>query len=145
MTELIQDIIDLGKMTTAELKVQWSEIFGGSPPNSNPDYLRSRLRYRLQERALGAQTRTQIRKLERLAKTRDMERESQAPVRGPKYGTGVSPGTTLIRIYNGVEHHALVLGEGFEYQGATYRSLSAIAKAITGTQWNGKTFFGLNK
>jgi hypothetical protein len=52
-------------------------------------------------------------------------------------------GTRLIREYQGVEHSVTVLRDGFEYQGRPYQSLSAIARAITGTRWNGWTFFGL--
>ena len=52
-------------------------------------------------------------------------------------------GTRLIREYQGVEHCATVLQDGFEWQGRPYKSLSAIARAITGTRWNGLTFFGL--
>ena len=52
-------------------------------------------------------------------------------------------GTRLVREYQGVEHVVTVLADGFEYEGRPYRSLSAIARAITGTRWNGWTFFGL--
>jgi hypothetical protein len=52
-------------------------------------------------------------------------------------------GTKLVREYQGVEHVVTVLADGFEYEGRPYRSLSAIARAITGTRWNGWTFFGL--
>ena len=52
-------------------------------------------------------------------------------------------GTRLIREWQGVEHTATVLADGYEYQGRPYRSLSAIARAITGTRWNGPAFFGL--
>jgi hypothetical protein len=53
------------------------------------------------------------------------------------------PGTRLLREYAGVEHAITVLRDGFEWEGRPYRSLSAIARAITGTRWNGWTFFGL--
>jgi hypothetical protein len=52
-------------------------------------------------------------------------------------------GTRLIREYHGVEHSVTVLHDGYEYQGRPYQSLSAIARAITGTRWNGWLFFGL--
>ncbi len=52
-------------------------------------------------------------------------------------------GTRLVREWQGVEHHVTVLVDGFEYQERTYRSLSPIARAITGTNWNGPLFFGL--
>jgi len=52
-------------------------------------------------------------------------------------------GTQLLREHDGVEHAVTVLADGFEYEGRPYQSLSAIARAITGTRWNGWTFFGL--
>lgn len=52
-------------------------------------------------------------------------------------------GTRLLREWHGVEHAVTVLADGFEWEGRPYRSLSAIARAITGTRWNGWTFFGL--
>jgi hypothetical protein len=52
-------------------------------------------------------------------------------------------GTQLISEYQGVEHSVTVLHDGYEYQGRPYQSLSAIARAITGTRWNGRVFFGL--
>ena len=52
-------------------------------------------------------------------------------------------GTRLLREWQGVEHTVTVLAEGYEWQGRPYRSLSAIARAITGTRWNGLVFFGL--
>ena len=52
-------------------------------------------------------------------------------------------GTRLLREWQGVEHAVTVLADGFEWEGRPYRSLSAIARAITGTRWNGRTFFGL--
>ena len=53
------------------------------------------------------------------------------------------PGTRLIREYQGVEHCVTVLPDGYEYGGRPYKSLSAVARAITGTRWNGWVFFGL--
>ena len=52
-------------------------------------------------------------------------------------------GTRLVREWDGVEHCVTVLADGFEYDGRSFRSLSAIARAITGTRWNGPLFFGL--
>ena len=56
-----------------------------------------------------------------------------------------SPAPGLIREYRGVEHTVTVLADGYEWQGRPYRSLSAIARAITGTRWNGLVFFGIKR
>jgi hypothetical protein len=55
----------------------------------------------------------------------------------------LSPGTILVREWNGQAHHVMVVEQGFAWQGITYDSLSKIAQAITGTKWNGPRFFGL--
>lgn len=52
-------------------------------------------------------------------------------------------GTRLVREWNGIEHTVTVLRDGFEFEGRKYKSLSAIARAITGTRWNGRRFFGI--
>ena len=58
-------------------------------------------------------------------------------------GAGLSPGTRLLREWQGVTHHVTVLASGFEYSGRTWRSLTAISRSITGTAWSGPLFFGL--
>ena len=73
------------------------------------------------------------------------EEEDRRVTGRPSLRKGDRPiaGTRLIRQWQGVEHCVTVLDDGFEYEGARYRSLSAIARAITGTRWNGPAFFGL--
>jgi hypothetical protein len=56
----------------------------------------------------------------------------------------IKPGTRLVRAWGGMVHTVTAVPRGFEYQGQRYRSLSAIARAITGTSWNGRVFFGVN-
>lgn len=63
--------------------------------------------------------------------------------RKKRVDTGPIAGTRLIREWQGIEHCATVLADGYEYQGRPYKSLSAVARAITGTRWNGWVFFGL--
>lgn len=68
-------------------------------------------------------------------------RRSAVPLSGPL----LSPGTRLVREWQGRTHHVTVLASGFEWNGVTYRSLSAIARSITGTPWSGPLFFGLRR
>jgi hypothetical protein len=67
------------------------------------------------------------------------------PVSIRSHGTRPVPGTVLTREYRGEVHQVTVLEEGFEYRGKVFRSLSGIAKEITGTHWSGNLFFGLRK
>jgi len=126
---------------TADLKQQWRDLFESEPPPFNRKYLESRLAYRIQELAYGGLKPEAIRRLEQLGeeldggdkKKRSMRLDRDRPITG----------TRLLREWRGVEQVVTVTKEGFEWQGRPYKSLSAIARAITGTRWNGWTFFGL--
>lgn len=125
---------------TPKLKEQWRQLFDSEPPPFNRRYLESRLAYRIQELAYGGLKQETVRRLEKLGEELDGGRV--AVRKRPANDRPVS-GTQLIREYQGVEHCVTVRDDDFEYQGRPYKSLSAIARAITGTQWNGLTFFGL--
>ena len=130
----------LKSATTPELKAQWRELFDSEPPPFNRHYLESRLAYRIQELAYGGLKPETIRRLERLGEELDGGDRNKSRVRADL--TPIA-GTRLIREWQGVEHAVTVTADGFEWQGRPYKSLSAIARAITGTRWNGLIFFGL--
>ena len=125
---------------TPKLKEQWRQLFEGEPPAFNRRYLESRLAYRIQELAYGGLKPETVRRLEKLGEELDGGR---VDVRKRPANDRPISGTRLIREYQGVEHCVTVRDDDFEYQGRPYKSLSAIARAITGTQWNGVVFFGL--
>ena len=105
-----------------------------------PPLLESRLAYRIQELAYGGLKPETIKRLKAIAK--DLDGGDPARRRRPVKDRPIA-GTRLIREYQGVEHCVTVRDDDFEYQGRPYKSLSAVARAITGTQWNGLVFFGL--
>ena len=123
-----------------ELKAQWRDLFRTEPPGYNRRFLESRLAYRIQELAYGGLKPETIRRLEALG-----EQFADRNLTRRRSGHNTMPigGTRLLREWQGVEHTVTVLAEGYEWQGRPYRSLSAIARAITGTRWNGLVFFGL--
>ncbi len=125
---------------TPKLKEQWRQLFESEPPAFNRRYLESRLAYRIQELAYGGLKPETVRRLEKLGEDLDGGR---VDVRKRQANDRPVSGTRLIREYQGVEHCVTVRDDDFEYQGRPYKSLSAIARAITGTQWNGVVFFGL--
>lgn len=124
----------------ADLKKQWRDLYETEPPPYNRTFLETRLAYRIQELAYGGlkpQTRARLAALaEQLGDGKAKHRER----RGDDHPVA---GTQLIREWQGVEHVVTVVADGFEYEGRRYRSLSSVARAITGTQWNGPLFFGL--
>jgi hypothetical protein len=130
------------KMTpTPELKHQWRDLFDSEPPPFNRRYLESRLAYRIQELAYGGLKPETIRRLERRGEELDRGDRSRRSIRADR--DRPSTGTRLLREWQGVEQIVTVTADGFEWQGRPYKSLSAIARAITGTRWNGWVFFGL--
>ncbi len=138
--DVLGRVASLKTTPTAELKQQWRELFGKEPPPFNRPYLESRLAYRIQELAYGGlkpETRT---RLEALGEQLD---GGNVVLRRIRADSRPLAGTRLLREWKGVEHAVTVLADGFEWEGRPYQSLSAIARAITGTRWNGWTFFGL--
>ncbi len=130
----------LRTLPTAELKRQWRELFGTEPPPFNRPYLQSRLAYRIQELAYGGLKPEMRARLEALGEQLD---GGNVVLRRVRADSRPLVGTQLVREHAGVEHVVTVLVDGFEWEGRSYRSLSAIARAITGTRWNGWAFFGL--
>ena len=104
------------------------------------DLLMRGITYKLQERLLGGLSKSIIRQLQRL----DSELEvSDARKRAPLIS--LKPGTRLVREWHGVTHTVLVLADGVEWKGRRYRSLTVVAREITGARWSGPRFFGLRK
>ena len=137
---ILSRLTALKTAATPDLKQQWRELFGREPPPHNRAYLQSRLAYRIQELAYGGLKAETLDRLQTLGEQLDGGNIVLRRIRGDDRPVA---GTRLIRQYQGVEHTVTVLTDGYEWQGTPYRSLSAIARAITGTRWNGWAFFGL--
>lgn len=130
----------LKAMSTPALREQWRALFDTPAPLYNRRFLESRLAYRIQELAYGGLKPETVRRLEQLGEQLDGGKIAVRKVRGRDQPI---TGTRLIRAYHGIEHSVTVMQDGYEWQGRPYKSLSAIARAITGTRWNGLVFFGL--
>ena len=140
--DVLGRIAALAATPVAELKQQWRELFGKEPPAFNRPYLVSRLTYRIQELAYGGLRPETRARLEALGEQLD---GGNVVLRRTRADSRPLTGTRLLREWHGVEHAITVLADGFEWEGRPYKSLSAIARAITGTRWNGWTFFGLRQ
>jgi Protein of unknown function (DUF2924) len=137
---VLAQVVALKTTPTAALKARWRELFGKEPPPYNRRFLESRLAYRIQELAYGGLKKET---LERLVAVGEQLDGGNIAVRRTRVDDRPIAGTRLIREWQGVEHCVTVLQEGYEYGGRPYKSLSAVARAITGTRWNGWVFFGL--
>ena len=125
---------------TPDLKAQWRELFETEPPAFNRRYLESRLAYRIQELAYGGLKPETVRRLEMLGEQLD---GGNITLRRIRADLKPIAGTRLVREWQGIEQTVTVLADGYEWQGRPYRSLSSVARAITGTRWNDWIFFGL--
>ena len=139
---IITKIAALKDTPTADLRALWGKLFETEPPRQNRKFLESRLAYRIQELEYGGLKPATIQRLEALGEELD---GGKAEVRSRRMDDRPIAGTRLIREYQGIEHCVTVLADGFDYQGRPYKSLSAIARAITGTRWNGWVFFGIRR
>jgi hypothetical protein len=124
----------------ADLKQQWRTLYGKAPPPFSRTYIQSRLAYRIQELAYGGLKPETVARLEALGEQLD---GGNITLRRIRRDAKPIAGTRLVREYQGIEHTVTVLADGYEWQGRPYQSLSAVARAITGTRWNGLVFFGL--
>jgi Protein of unknown function (DUF2924) len=140
-TSVLAQLAALKGAPTADLKQRWRELFDTEPPPYNRRFLESRLAYRIQELAYGGLKPETLERLEALAA--DLDGGDLGRRRRRDAQDRPIAGTRLLREWQGVEHGVTVLDDGYEYRGRPYKSLSAIARAITGTRWNGWLFFGL--
>lgn len=153
---VLRAINELRTMTTTELRLRYLELFGTESRSSNKQHLFKKLAWRIQELAYGGLSeRAKQRALEiandldarvrvpREFKVTDGAGQETHPIDVPNDPSFIPPGTILTREYMGQVHTTTALEKGFEYRGRCYRSLSGVAKAITGTQWSGRVFFGL--
>ncbi len=136
--QIEQEIARLGDLSRSELIERWRALYGCEAPKAlTRDLLVRGIAYKLQERAFGGLDRNTARMPDRVA--RSGGEAAQEASSGPR----LKPGTLLVREWQGQLHRVMVMDGGFAWNGGTYASLSEIARAITGTRWNGPLFFGL--
>lgn len=134
---------DLSTLSRARLRSRWVDTFGKSPPAAfGRELLALGIACAMQERQFGGLSKSRTREIDRL-----LERAA-TQVSGDGQGPGIAvmrPGTVLVREWQGATHQVTVLADGYGWNGEHHSSLSGIAKAITGTKWNGPKFFGLRE
>jgi Protein of unknown function (DUF2924) len=129
------------ELTIFELRGEWRRLHRMPPPmRLSRDLLVRGITYKLQERAYGGLSTATARKLAQAA--------AHPPGRGatkPAPPISLRPGTRLVREWRGVTHMVLIQADGIEWRGQRYRSLSVVARKITGARWSGPRFFGLRQ
>lgn len=121
------ELSELLALDRPALLQHWQVVFGHPPPNKcRPDLLRQVLGWQLQAERFGGLSASDRRRLAGMVQAHPL-----------------APGARLIRVWQGETHQVTVMENGFQYAGQNWRSLSAIARAITGTAWSGPVFFGI--
>ena len=128
-------VAEIEAMDRAALLAAWSEMFPDPVPKGlSQSFLRRFLAFELQARRFGG-----------LPKGFVADLDKQISVKSKNHHAGLKPGGRLLREWNGVTHSVEVIEGGFRWSGETYRSLSSVARAITGARWSGPRFFGLKE
>ena len=137
MSRIAKDLTALATMSPAQLKERWVEVEGAGSPALPPMLVRRLLAQRLQERKFGGLSATVLRELERAGRGEIAPSQRQA--------IPLTPGARLVREWNGQTISVEVRADGFWWKEQIWRSLSEIAREVTGAHWSGPRFFGLNQ
>jgi len=138
---IADEVAALDEMQYADLRFSWRRLYRAHPPKFlSRDLLEMGVAWKLQERAFGGHSAATKRQLSQLAQTLEAKSDLAKARR-----VRLRPGARLIREWRGETHEVLVTEDGFIWRGEKWRSLSIIAREMTGTRWSGPRFFGLNK
>ena len=134
---LAAQIASLPNLAMKDLWVVWDKYFPQRPPHNNRAYVEGRVAYKIQEEALGTKLVVQA-QMARIG-------EAQSNIKTQRgVEVQVIPGTVLVREFDNREHRVTAQADGsFEYEGRRFKSLTAVARHITGQHWSGPLFFGL--
>ena len=140
-TDIAVEIGSLAGLDLSVLRDRWRALYGSEPPpRMSRELLVRAIAYRIQENAFGGVSRAARAKLASVSSSDARDR-----VRRIRTDRRTKPGTKFLREWNGRTHEVVAMADGgFLYRGIAYRSLSAIAREITGTRWSGPAFFGLD-
>ncbi|MEW6133148.1 MAG: DUF2924 domain-containing protein [Pseudomonadota bacterium] len=134
-----RQIADLSQMSMADLWPIWDRYFSRRPDYPNRTHVESRIAYKLQEEAFGGLASETKQRLEAIG-----AKHSKIKLRARPRKFDFAPGTVLLREWGEREHRVTVDADGhFEYEGRRFKSLTAVARHITGQHWSGPLFFGL--
>ena len=137
---LAAEIAKLPSLSVAELQAEWGRVIGGEPPKgAHRDYVSRSIAHHIQSKIHGALPPTLKRTLLKVAQSGDVTAVDAAPVRT------LQNGAKILKEWQGAVHEVEVIDSGYRYQDRTYKSLSIIAREITGTRWSGPAFFGLKR
>ena len=142
---VLRQLATLKTMSLEQLHEKWRDLYGGEPPGYKRQFLIKRLAYRIQALFYGGLSEAAKARLWHVARDDSAARVESRTSGVPQGQADILPGTRFVRIWKDRRYEVLAHENGFEYDGRMFRSLSAVAREITGTRWNGRLFFGLKK
>jgi hypothetical protein len=144
-TPILKQIAELPALPQGRLKALWQEYFGVAPPAYRKGFLVRGLAHRIRELTYGGLSPVHQARLEALIAEEETPRQGRGRRRSKEWSGSdrLLVGTLPVREWKGVMHEVTVIGGGFESQGRRFRSLSAVARTIAGTRWNGWLFFAI--
>ncbi len=142
---VLRQLATLNTMTLEQLREKWLDLYGSDPPPYKKQFLIKRLAYRIQELFYGGLSEAAKAHLSQVAQDDSVARVDGRASDNAQRKADILPGTRFVRIWKDRRYEVLACENGFEYDGRIFRSLSAVAREITGTRWNGRLFFGLKK
>ena len=143
MSSVLRQISEIQGLTLGELRERWETLYGTAPPRYSWEHLVRRLAYRIQELRFGGLCESTKATLRAVAERDGTGDQVKPLVRRNANDGGPVPGTRLVRVWHGERHEVTVTADGYEYKGRIFRSLTAVAKIISGAHWSGNLFFGL--
>jgi len=135
---IIKQIIALKSMDENSLRNMWDKFFDCKPEVSSRQHMVAKIAYKIQELAYGGVDPATEEKIREQAKKTSLKNQKKKKKFQPQVGT------KIVKEYHDKTYEVLVVNDGFAYEGAIFKSLSAIANKITGTKWNGLKFFGVS-
>jgi hypothetical protein len=142
---VLRQLAMLQTMELDQLREKWLDLFGAPPPDYKRQFLIKRLAWRIQELFYGGLSEPAKERLRQAAQDDPVATVKRNIPQERKSESPLLTGTRFVRIWNGESHEVSVQEGGFDYRGRLFASLSAVAREITGTRWNGKIFFGMKK
>ena len=142
---VLRQLAVLQSLSLEELRDKWRDLYGAEPPRYQRQLLIKRLAYRIQELFHGGLSASAKAHLANVAESDPVAQVAAKSVSSRSREDHLLPGTRLIRIWNDQRHEVIAQTDGFDNEGRRFRSLSAVAREITGTRWNGRVFFGLKR
>jgi len=142
-TSVLRQLATLQSMSLDQIREKWLDLYGTEPPQYKKQFLVKRLAHQIQELFYGGLSEQAKSHLKKVAETDPVATVICKIPEERKSQEAILSGTRFVRIWNDQRYEVIARESGFEYDGRIFRSLSAIAREITGTRWNGKIFFGL--